>query len=73
MKKAFKFLKGIVKGVRDAAPVPSKEAENETENKTRFDGSEIWQLIGQRLSSRGIMIAAIVYLIDQLFKFGLFS
>lgn len=75
MRKIKSVIRGIFKGVRDAAPVPSKAAENETKDKQKFaPGMDaFFELIAERVTSRGIMVVVLVYIVDMLFNFGLFS
>lgn len=73
MKKIGRFLKGVIKGARDVSPVPSKDAENETVRRD-LDAYHSWyELMGQKLTSRGVMVTALIYAVDQVFKLGLFS
>lgn len=75
MKKIKNIAKGIIKGLRDAAPIPSKAAENETAviSGGKIPSETVIEMIAQKLTSRGVMVFIIVYLIDMLFTFGLFS
>lgn len=73
MKKVFKFMKGIVKGIRDVSPVPSKDSENETGRKNLDKYLAWYELLGQKLSSRGIAVSVLIWALDEIFNLGLFS
>ena len=73
MKKAFRFLKGIVKGARDVSPVPSKEAEEKLKSMKMVDPDSVFELMGQKITARGVMAMAVFYVIDQLFNLNFFG
>lgn len=68
MKKIGKFLKGVAKGVRDVSPVPSGDAEKET-----VKNGLLPEQLGQKMTSRGVMLLSLIYALDQVFSLGLFS
>lgn len=70
MKKIKSIFKGIVKGVRDILPVPSTAAERETMQSNVEDS--VTEAITEKITSRGVMAIGVVYLLDQIFSFGLF-
>lgn len=72
MRKIFRVVKGIVKGVRDVSPLPSREAEQVTKNEAKLHGTPA-EAIAQMITSRGALIVVILYVVDELFKLGLFS
>jgi hypothetical protein len=73
MKKIFRVVKGIVRGVRDVLPVPSKDAEEKLESLKHVDKDVIFEVIAEKITSRGVMILALIYAINEMFKLGLFN
>ena len=70
MKKVFKVLKsvarGVYKGAKDVLPIPTKEAEERI-----YENLGEW--LAQKATSRGTLILALVYLADEIFKLNLFN
>lgn len=73
MKKVFRFFKGVAKGVRDVLPVPSKDAERQTESGRLTGYENKIEALGQKLTSRGVAVTVLLYLVDEIFKLGLFN
>jgi len=72
MKKVFRVIKGIAKGVRDIVPVPSTDAERATLYKGVDSQLDKLEALAEKLTARGMALAVLVYLLDELFNLGLF-
>ena len=70
MKKVFRVIKniarGIGKGAKDVLPIPTKEAENRIYE-------DMGEYLAQKITARGTLIIAVVYAVDQIFKLNLFT
>jgi hypothetical protein len=70
MKKVFRVIKniarGIGKGAKDVLPIPTKEAENRI-----YEG--MGEFLAQKITARGTLIIAVVYAVDKIFKLNLFT
>jgi len=68
--------KGIWNGVKDVAPLPTKAMRKDLENGAAVgvNPKEIAvQIITEKLTAASGSILVIIYLVDQIFKFGLFN
>jgi len=72
MKKVFRVIKGVAKGVRDILPVPSTDAERATIYRGVDEQLDKLEALAEKLTSRGMAVAVLVYLLDEFFKLGLF-
>lgn len=78
MKRLKSIAKGLWRGIKDVAPIPTREMAEGLQREWAADTSQdqkdrLIQMLTRRLTSLGGMVLAILYVIDQIFKIGLFG